>query len=221
MFAHTFRSEWFLRDQQQNLISFQHAFDTIARGGFLQIRSRSARFQLALLDAASVIDPDGLSTTVLWAFAAVLSFPFAALARRILDTNRWPQNWKHYWICRFQKRKSRSDASNYRGLQLTSQLSKAMERLLNVYFFLQSYMSGGVGKNHFAYRRFYGARDAILFIPLASCAGDEQKDWDLLQVRRFCFREIFNCQLSWEAEAVRGAHKRCTSNSRFASRQTW
>ena len=167
LFANTFRSKWFLPAQQQNFYSFQHANYSFARSGFLQIRSRSARFQLASLDAASATGPDGLSTTVLRALAPVLCFPFAALARRIVDTGRWPQTWKHHWICPLHKRKSRSDANNYRGLQLTSQLSKAMERLLSVHFLPQLSMSGGFGTNQFAYRRFYGARDAILFVTLS------------------------------------------------------
>ena len=59
-----------------------------------------------------------------------------------------------------------ANLSNYRGLQLTSQLSKAMERLLGVHFLPQLSFSGSFGTNQFAYRRFHGARDAILYVLL-------------------------------------------------------
>ena len=39
-----------------------------------------------------------------------------------------------------------------------------MERLLGVHFLPQLSLSGNFGTNQFAYRRFHGARDAILFV---------------------------------------------------------
>merc|ERR1712110_107366 len=41
-----------------------------------------------------------------------------------------------------------------------------MERLLGVHFLPQLSWSGSYGANQFAYRRFHGARDAILFVLL-------------------------------------------------------
>ena len=108
-----------------------------------------------------------MSTVLLRNLASVLCFPFARLARRIVQTGKWPSSWKVHWICPLHKRKSRASAANYRGLQLTSQLSKAMERLLGIHFLPQLSFSGSYGSNQFAYRRFHGARDAILYVVLS------------------------------------------------------
>ena len=85
---------------------------------------------LASLDATNATGPNGLPRILLRGLASVFCFPFARLARRILLTGKWPCIWKNHWICPLHKRKSRSSVSNHRGLQLTSQLSKAMERLV-------------------------------------------------------------------------------------------
>ena len=42
-----------------------------------------------------------------------------------------------------------------------------MERLSGIHFLPQLSFSGSYGSNQFAYRRFHGARDAILFVLLS------------------------------------------------------
>ncbi len=61
------------------------------------------------------------------------------------------------------KRRSKSDPRNYRGIQLTAQLSKAMERFIGG--LLLSFLSATIayGPNQFAYTLGRGARDAIFF----------------------------------------------------------
>ena len=61
-------------------------------------------------------------------------FPSTLLARRIVHTGEWPLVWKKHWIFPLFKHNSRFLVSNYRGLQITSQISKAMERFLGVHF---------------------------------------------------------------------------------------
>ena len=167
LFARTFRAKWTLPAAVENFYSFQQLPDARRSFEFVQIRSRTARFFLNSLDLASSTGPDGLSTVLLRNLASVLCFPFARLARRIVQTGKWPSSWKVHWICPLHKRKSRASAANYRGLQLTSQLSKAMERLLGIHFLPQLSFSGSYGTNQFAYRRYHGARDAILFVLLS------------------------------------------------------
>jgi len=57
------------------------------------------------------------------------------------------------------KRKSRSDAKNYRGVHLTPQLSKAVERVF------AKLLEGRLefGPRQFAYKKGHGHRDALLF----------------------------------------------------------
>ena len=54
---------------------------------------------------------------------------------------------------------------NYRGLQLTSQLSKAMERYIGVHF-LGRLSFFCFGNTQVAYRKRHGARDGILYVVL-------------------------------------------------------
>ena len=59
------------------------------------------------------------------------------------------------------------DPMNYRGLQLTAQISKAMERYLASMFLPDLIRLGGFGQDQFAYRPDHGARDVILFLVLS------------------------------------------------------
>ena len=100
----------------------------------LQFRSRNAYFYLNNVELDSPTGPDGVSTILIRNTAASLCFAFALLARRIVETGRWPKSWKYHWLFPLFKRGVRSDCSNYRGLHLTSQLSKYMERFIGMHF---------------------------------------------------------------------------------------
>ena len=103
MIACTFRAKWTLPASVENFYSFQHLPEAGRSREFVQIRSRSARFFLSSLDPASSTGPDGLSTVLLRNLASVLCFPFARLARRIVQTGKWPSSWKVHWICPLHK----------------------------------------------------------------------------------------------------------------------
>ena len=182
LFAIIFRAKWTLPASMQNFYSFQHLPDAGRRREFLQIRSRSACFFSSSLDPTSSTGPDGLSTVLLRYLASVVCFPFARLARRIVQTGKWPSSCKFHWICPLHKRKSLASAANYRGLHLTTQLSKAMERLLIIHFLPQLSFCGNYGTNQFAYRRFHGARDALLYVCLSwlLCLASGKKSTRLL-----------------------------------------
>ena len=64
------------------------------------------------------------------------------------------------------KRKSIYDPNNYRGIHLTSQLSKVIERILRR-IFLPVLESRAFGTQQFAYRSGRGARDAVAFYVLS------------------------------------------------------
>ena len=83
------------------------------------------------------------------------------LARRILHTGRWPASWKLHWILPLYKRKFVFQAGNYRGVHLTSQLSKVVERLLAVHLTKHFETSEAYGKNQFVYRRGWGYKNAL------------------------------------------------------------
>ena len=78
----------------------------------------------------SATGPDNLPTHILKNCARLLAAPLQKFAMRILAEGRWPDNWIQHWIAPLYKRKEVFKAGNYRGVHLTSQVSKAMERLL-------------------------------------------------------------------------------------------
>eukprot|EP00969_Alexandrium_andersonii_P242509 10710978-Alexandrium_andersonii.AAC.1 len=70
--------------------------------------------------------------------------------------------WCAHWICPVHKRKSVHDPANYRGLQLTPQMSKAMERFLAPLFIPRLISLNAFGPAQFAYVPGRGARGAIV-----------------------------------------------------------
>ena len=59
---------------------------------------------------------------------------------------------------------SRSNASNYRGINLTAQLSKVAERCIAMHLLPFLERSGAYGRNQFAYRVGRGYKDALAFL---------------------------------------------------------
>ena len=95
-----------------------------------------------------------------------LALPIIRLARCILRAGVWPDVWLNHWICALYKKLSPSNPENYRGIQLTAQISKVMERCIGHLFQLPLQISGAFGPNQFAYSKGRGARDALLFLIL-------------------------------------------------------
>ena len=93
---------------------------------FLPIRTRSAAAVLRGVRENSSTGPDGLSTRILRECAGELSVPMALLARSIIRCGVWPKCWCSHWVCPLHKKRSVHDPENYRGLQLTPHISKAM-----------------------------------------------------------------------------------------------
>ena len=59
------------------------------------------------------------------------------------------------------KRKAVHNPDNYRGIHLSSQVSKVLERLLGRFFLPLLEQTGAFGPNQFAYRRKRGCKDAL------------------------------------------------------------
>ena len=64
-----------------------------------------------------------MPTKILKRCAKSLAYPIWLLALSILRVGSWPASWKEHWITPLYKKKSVSDAVNYRGIHLTSQVS--------------------------------------------------------------------------------------------------
>ena len=129
--------------------------------GFLPVRTRSATQVLKRLKADSATGPDHLATKVLKKCARPLGRPVAKLARLLLNTGRWPKSWRLHWVFPLYKKRSVYDPENYRGIHLSSQLSKVMERLFSKLLLPFLEKTAAYGKNQFAYCKKRGCRDAL------------------------------------------------------------
>ena len=85
---------------------------------------------LSELRCDSATGPDAIPTKIMKECAKQLARPLFILANRILDTGRWPDIWMVRWIVPLHKKNNVYTASNYRGVHLTAQASKVMERVI-------------------------------------------------------------------------------------------
>ena len=132
---------------------------------------------LASLDEDSAIGPDLVPTRILKRCAKVLAPALHLLILAILKFGEWPTIWREHWIVPLYKRKSVYDPGNYRGIHLTSQISKVSERVIASLFVPQLIHTGAYGRNQFAYMPERGARDALaqLVLTWISMFGKQRK----------------------------------------------
>ena len=108
--------------------------------------------------------PDSPPAKILKLCADELAKAIQILASRIIATGEWPNLWKIHWIVPLHKKKSIYDPNNYRGVHLTCQLSKVVERLLKSRLMPFVTRSEGFGPNQFAYTPARGARDVLAML---------------------------------------------------------
>ena len=157
--SETFASKAGLPDEVENDFS-QVIPAAVSLRGFLRIRQRTVYKILRDLDASSGTGPDGLPTKILKQCASQLSLPVTLLSRLCLSQGRWPLCWRTHWIHPLHKRNSRADAANYRGVHLTAQLSKAVERAVGSVF-VPWLAKHGFGEHQYAYTRQRSHRDVL------------------------------------------------------------
>ena len=122
---------------------------------------------LTSLREQSATGPDLIPTRVLKWCAHVLAAPVHKLLMRILDAGEWPAIWITHWVVPIYKRSAAWNPKNYRGVHVTSQVSKVMERL--ILRMAESHISKNVlfGANQFAFTKGRGARDAVAFLTIS------------------------------------------------------
>ena len=116
---------------------------------------------LASLDEDSALGPDLVPTRILKRCAKALAPILHLLLLAILKFGEWPTLWREHWVVPLFKRKSVYNPGNYRGIHLTSQISKVAERIIASLFVPQLINLGAYGRNQFAYMPERGARDAL------------------------------------------------------------
>ncbi len=164
LFAKTFSDKYTLRDAEENV--FSTVVDLPATDHCENDPTAEDAYNiLHSLEEDSASGPDLLPTRILKHCAAQLAIPFAMLGHIIMREGRWPKTWTKHWVVPLHKKKTAGNPVNYRGIHLTSQMSKAMERLLACQFMPRQEMTVQfVGPNQFAYLTGHGARDAIVWL---------------------------------------------------------
>ena len=119
----------------------------------------------------SATGPDMLPTKILRECADVLAKPFRMMALLILHQGVWPQAWMIHWIVPLFKKGAVYQPGNYRGIHITAQVSKAMERFLGSLVVTFMSLPANAGPNQFAYQRARGARDALAYMVLTWLDG--------------------------------------------------
>ena len=115
--------------------------------------------------------PDLLPARILKNCSAALAKPVLSLTLVILSSGIWQDLWRQHWVVPLYKKKSVFHPGNYRGIHLTAQLSKVVERLLKLLYFPHVMSSLAFGPHQFAYTTGRGARDALALLVSAVAAG--------------------------------------------------
>src|SRR5678816_1543344 len=103
-------------------------------------------------------------TRVLRECAYVLTPPLVQLYSLCLNTNIFPQCWKHAHVQPIPKKGSSSDPSNYRPIALTCVLSKIFETLLNTHFLDHLESHSLISDRHYGFRRSRSTGDILSYL---------------------------------------------------------
>ena len=123
----------------------------------------------------SATGPDKVPTRIIKQCAQALATPVYLLGMLILKTGRWPALYTMHWVACLYKEKSVFDPGNYRGVHMTAQFSKVLERFLGLAFLPTLSCEKSIGSNQFAYTKGRGARDALAYLVLSWLQAFRQK----------------------------------------------
>ena len=127
---------------------------------FIAIRSRQVFHELSHLNCNKATGPDKISAYILKELAEEIACPLAILARRILYEGVWPEVWRIHHLVPIFKRNSSYLAKNYRGVHLTSIVSKVVERCIG-FPLIRHLQLHAFGENQWAFTKQRSARDLV------------------------------------------------------------
>jgi hypothetical protein len=131
-----------------------------------QLRENDAKHIMDKLKVDSGTGPDLLPARILKNCSAALAKPVLLLTMCILNCGVWPQIWMKHWLAPLFKKKSVYNPGNYRGIHLTAQLSKVVERMFKMLYYPYLSSCSAFGPSQFAYTIGRGARDALAILAL-------------------------------------------------------
>ena len=128
---------------------------------FLRLRVRTVKTIMKALDETSGTGPGLLLARLLKMCADPLALPITLLARKLLRKRRWPECWRSHWVHSIFKKGSKAEATNYRGVHLTPQLSKVVERAVGTLLLPWLEAHGAYGPHQYAYGKGKGYKDVL------------------------------------------------------------
>ena len=142
--------------------------------GFVTFRSRTCRRLFKNLDESKATGHDKISASILKRLCDVLAIPFTLIVRRLFHEGCWPAVWKYHLIVPIFKRGVAFKPGNYRGVHLTTILSKIAEKMVGQYL-TPLLQSRAFGANQWAFTSGLSARDLVTMLMmswiLAVCTG--------------------------------------------------
>ena len=137
-----------------------------AQSSYANLQETHAEEVMEKLRWDSGTGPDLLPARILQICAGVLAKPVHLLFLCILRTGVWPELWLQHWVAPLHKKKSVFQPGNYRGVDLTAQLSKVLERMFKLLYQPYLLQINAFGPRQFAYTAGRGARDALALLVL-------------------------------------------------------
>ena len=142
----------------------QLCFSNSRMSVFTPLRARFTLKCFVALKLGKATGADNLSNKFLKGLAKVLYVPFTKLCRRLLSTGTWPTCWKIHHLIPIYKRGSVFDAKNYRGVHLTSALSKIAEKVIGQPLLNYCIQERAFGMNQWAYQKNRSSKDLLTFL---------------------------------------------------------
>ena len=137
---------------------------------FIPLRTRRSKRLFKKLDESKATGHDQISARILKRLGDVLAMPFTCVCRRLLYDGCWPDIWKIHLIAPIFKKGSAFMSGNYRGVHLTSILSKLAEKIIGhrLVPFLQH---NAYGDNQWAFSTGLGAADLVTMLIMSWILG--------------------------------------------------
>ena len=164
LFAETFASKLNLPEIEENEYTCEDCGADELPMAWIAINPQVVRKMLEALDEDSATASDKLPAMVLKKCAEQLAYPVFLLTACVLEWGHWPSTWMLHWMVPIYKKKSVCDANNYRGVHMTPQLSKVVERLVALLWVPAISKSLGFGHRQFAHMKGKGSRDAVALL---------------------------------------------------------
>ena len=163
-FARTFTSKAKLPDELVDTPFFGCAENDLDE--FVIFRSRSTKRLFEKLDECKATGGDMISAAILKRLCDCLAVPFTIVVRRLFHEGVWPSVWKFHLICPIFKRGAAFKPDNYRGIHLTTILSKLAEKMVGAHLipFLQRV---AFGKNQWAFTPGLSSRDLVSMLMMS------------------------------------------------------